>query len=161
MEDRLMDRRQMLVQRAREFFGDRLDDVLYLVQKDRQELRGWQEPAHVRATVRRAVREEGGGVAQITEVSVTEDTVTDVTQVLFEFGRGAAEPDRGQQRESIGQLLERGASALQKVARNTSDLTNEETFGLEAVLLLYGRPSLLVSEGRLASVPPFWNVLED
>ena len=48
-----------LVQRAREFFGDRLDDVLYLVQKDRQDLRGWQEPAHVRAAVRRAVREEG------------------------------------------------------------------------------------------------------
>jgi hypothetical protein len=29
------------------------------------------------------------------------------------------------------------------------------------VLLLYGRPALLVSEGRLGSVPPFWNLLED
>ncbi|HKB41914.1 MAG TPA: serine protease [Gemmataceae bacterium] len=156
-----MDRRQMLVQRAREFFGDRLDDVLYLVQKDRQDLRGWQEPAHVRAAVRRAVREEGGGVAQMTEVTVAQDTITDVTQVFFEFGRGAAEPDGGQQRETIGQILERGTSALQKVTRNTFDLTNEETFGLEAILLLYGRPSLLISQGRLASVPPFWNLIED
>jgi len=30
----------MLVQRAREYFGDRLDDVLHIVQQDRQELRG-------------------------------------------------------------------------------------------------------------------------
>jgi len=161
MEERTMDRRQHLVQRAREYFGDRLDDVLHIVQQDRQELRGWQEPAHVRAAVRRAIREEGGGIAQLTEVTLNEDTVTDVTQVFFEFGRGAAEPDRGQQRETIGQILERGDNALQKVARNTFDLTNEETFGLEVVLLLYGRPSLLVSEGRLANPPPFWNVLED
>jgi len=156
-----MDRRQHLVQRAREFFGDRLDDVLHNVQQDRQDMRGWQEPAHVRAAVRRAIREEGGGVAQLTEVTINEDTVTDVTQVFFEFGRGAAEPDRGQQREAFGQILERGANALQKVARNAFDLTAEETFGLEAILLLYGRPSLLVSEGRVANPPPFWNVLED
>src|SRR2546423_883661 len=81
MEERAMDRRQHLVQRAREFFGDRLDDVLHNVQQDRQELRGWQEPAHVRAAVRRAIREEGGG-AQMTQVTLTEDTVTDVTQVF-------------------------------------------------------------------------------
>ena len=107
-----MDRRQHLVQRAREYFGDRLDDVLHIVQQDRQELRGWQEPAHVRAAVRRAISEEGGGVAQMTQVALNEDTVTDVTQVFFEFGRGAAEPDRGQQRETIGQILERGGNAL-------------------------------------------------
>src|SRR5436305_14300569 len=155
MEDRAMDRTRHLVRRARGFCGDRLDDGLHNVQQDRQDMRGWQEPAHVRAAVRRAIREEGGGVAQLTEVTINEDTVTDVTQVFFEFGRGAAEPDRGQQREAFGQILERGANALQKVARNAFDLTPEETFGLEAILLLYGRPSLLVSEGRVANPPPF------
>ena len=52
-----MDRRQLVVQRVREFFGERVDDVLHMVRQDRQELRGWQEPAHVRAVVRRAIRE--------------------------------------------------------------------------------------------------------
>src|SRR5206468_6930583 len=53
----LMDRRQMVAQRAREFFGERLDDVVHMVRQDRQGLRGWEEPAHVRAVVRRAIRE--------------------------------------------------------------------------------------------------------
>ena len=34
-----MDRRQMVVQRAREFLGERLDDVVHMVRQDRQELR--------------------------------------------------------------------------------------------------------------------------
>ena len=69
-----MDRRQLVVQRTREYFGDRLDDVLAMIRQDRQELRGWQEPAHVRAVVRRAVREGGNG-----ENATAADTVT-VTQ---------------------------------------------------------------------------------
>jgi hypothetical protein len=161
MEDRAMDRRQTVVQRARDFFGDRLDDVLHMVREDRQTMRGWQEPAHVRAVVRRAVREEGGEVATTTQVTLNEDSVTDVSQVTYEFGRAAAEPDRGQQREATGQLLECGARALEKLTRNSNDLSVEEAFGLEAVLLVYGRPALLVSQGRLATVPPFWNLIED
>ena len=42
-----MERKQVIVQRAHEFFGDRLDQVLRMVQQDRQDLRGWQEPAHL------------------------------------------------------------------------------------------------------------------
>jgi len=147
-----MDRRQMVVQRAREFFGERLGDVVHMVRQDRQGLRGWEEPAHVRAVLRRTIqeaasRQEEGSVATITEV---------------EFGRGAGEPDRGQQREAVGQLLEAGATALEKVTRGgIPDLSLEEVVGLECVLLLYGRPALLVQDGRLASVPPFWNLLED
>src|SRR2546423_2639485 len=37
-----MDRRLLVVGRAREFFGDRLEDVLHMARQDRQELRGWQ-----------------------------------------------------------------------------------------------------------------------
>jgi hypothetical protein len=152
-----MDRRQMVVQRVREFFGERVDDVLPMVRQDRQELRGWQEPAHVRAVVRRTIREEGGNTSSTTpgRTATAETTET-------EFGRGAGEPDRGQQRETIGQVLEAGANGLEKAVRNAgNDLSPEEVFGLECVLLLYGRPALLVSENNLASVPPFWNLLED
>jgi hypothetical protein len=147
-----MDRRQVVVQRAREIFAERLDDVAHMVRQDRQELRGWEEPAHVRAVMRRTIQEGSPTGTPTTTVPVAE----------VEFGRGAGEPDRGQQREATGMLLEAGAFALEKVARNpTPDLTQEEALGLECVLLLYGRPALAVSGNRLASVPPFWNVLED
>jgi hypothetical protein len=150
-----MDRRQMIVQRAREFFGDRLDDVVHMVRQDRQELRGWQEPAHVRAVVRRTIREQGGG-------ETAAPTTTRTALAPTEFGRNAGEPDRGQQREAIGQMLECGALGLEKAARNAAiDLTPEEVCGLECVLLLYGRPALLIDDGSLASVPPYWNLLED
>lgn len=147
-----MERKQMIVQRAREFFGDRLDQVLHVVRQDRQELHGWQEPAHLRAVLRRAVKEGGSMEEQESAVAVAE----------AEIGRGAGEPDKGQQREALGQILESGASALEKVlASQTPELTLDEAFGLECVALLYGRPGLLVSAGRLASVPAFWNLLED
>jgi hypothetical protein len=145
-----MDRRQLIVERTRTVFAERLDDVVHMVRQDRQDLRGWEEPAHVRAVLRRTIREGAG--SETAAVAIAEP----------ECGRGAGEPDRGQQREAIGQLLEAGANGLERVLRQDApDLTAEERLGLECVLLLYGRPSLLVNEGRLASVPPFWNVLED
>ncbi len=153
-----MDRKNVLVQRTRDTFTDRLDDVLHMVARDRQELKGWQEPPHLRAAVRRAIREEG----QTTPEGRVSDTATEeASRSSLEFGRTAGEPDRGQQREAIGLLLEAGANALDRLIRNNNDLTNEEVIGLETVLLLYGRPSLTVQDDRLASVPPFWNILED
>jgi hypothetical protein len=147
-----MDRRQTVAQRTREFFGDRLDDVLPMVRQDRQELRGWEEPSHLRAVARRAVREEGSREPDTATTAVAE----------IEFGRAAGEPDGGRQREAIGQLLEAAAVALEKVARqNNPELTPEEIVGLECTLLLDGRPAIAVNQSRLASVPPFWNVLED
>jgi hypothetical protein len=145
-----MDRKQLVVERVREVFGDRLDDVRHMVQQDRQELRGWEEPAHVRAAMRRSVQE--GNETEFAEVTVAE----------LELGRRAGEPDRGQQREGVGHLLEAGSAGLEKMARNASaELTFPERLGLECVLLLYGRPAVLLREGRLAGVPPFWNILED
>jgi len=155
-----MDRKNMLVQRARDFFGERLDDVLHMVNLDRQEMRGWQEPAHLRATVRRSIRQQNAGNSSTYRTDST--TLTeDPTLTLCEMARPAGEPDPGQQREAMGRVLEVGANALQRIINNNLDLTNDETFGLETILLLYGRPSLLVQEDRLAAVPPFWNVLED
>jgi hypothetical protein len=123
-----------------------------MIRQDRQDLRGWEEPAHVRAVLRRTIREAG----------TTETENGDVIVSELEFGRTAGEPDRGQQREAIGMLLETGANGLEKVAREYApDLTPEERLGLECVILLYGRPALVVSQDRLSSVPPFWNILED
>jgi len=150
----MMDGKQLIVQRAREFFADRLDDVLHMVRQDRQELRGWEEPTHLRAVVRRTIQEGNNGDSE---------EQSSVALAIGDFGRPAGEPDRGQQREALGQLLEAGSFALEKLTRNSynPDLSPTEIVGLETVLLFYGRPQLLVSEGRLASVPPLWNVLED
>jgi hypothetical protein len=147
----MKDGKQLIAQRAREFFADRIDDVLHMVRQDRQELRGWEEPAHLRAVVRRIIQE-----------GAAEEPETQTTVGLAEFGRNAGEPDRGMQREALGQLLEAGACALEKlIAQPLSDLVPQEVIGLETVILFYGRPALMVSQGRLASVPPLWNVLED
>jgi hypothetical protein len=149
-----MDSKQLIVQRAQDFFADRIDDVLHVVRQDRQELRGWEEPGHLRAVARRTIREAGGGESE---------EMTDLAVAVGESGRAAGEPDRGQQREALGQLLEAGAAALEKIIRKQPhDITPAEVFGLEVVLLFYARPAVLVSEGRLASVsPPLWNWLED
>jgi hypothetical protein len=59
-------------------------------------------------------------------------------------------------------LLEAGAAGLDKAARwQVNELSAEETFGLECVLLLYARPAVFIADGKLASVPPYWNLLED
>jgi hypothetical protein len=148
-----MDRRQMVVQRVRECFGERLDDVLHMVRQDRQEMRGWQEPPHVRAAARRTIHEGGGDSSSAgNQAAVAE----------LEFARAAAEPDRGQQREATGLLLETGLTGLEKAARNAAaELSPQEVLGLESLLLLYGRPAVLIADGRLGSVPPLWNLLED
>ncbi|HZY91058.1 MAG TPA: trypsin-like peptidase domain-containing protein, partial [Gemmataceae bacterium] len=71
-------------------------------------------------------------------------------------------PAPGQQREATGRLLEAGAAGLEKLLRNQpAEVTGPEALGLECVLLLYARPAILVREGRLGSVPPLWNLLED
>ncbi len=143
-----MDRRQLIAQRARELFGERADDVLHHLRQDREELRGWQEPAHVRAVARRGVACAGG------------EQPVDAAEV--ESSRAAGEPDRGQQREAVGRLLEAGAAGLEKAVRGDGELTSEEAAGLESALLLYARPAVLVGDdGRLGDVPPFWNLLED
>jgi hypothetical protein len=152
-----MDRRQLVTQRARDYFGDRVDDVLEMVRQDRQEMRGWQEPAHVRAVLRRAARGQG---AETSNNPTT--TALRPTPAGSEAARAAGEPDRGQQREAVGLLLEAGAAALENVAANAAnDLTPEEVAGLECVLLLYGRPAVEVNDDGLAAVPPLWNLLED
>ena len=107
-----MDRRQMVVQRVREFFGERVDDVLHMVRQDRQELRGWEEPAHLRAALRRSIRAEGSQAQQETDTART-------LVFVSEFGRAAGEPDRGQQREAM--VAAGLAQPLQQIGRHGAD----------------------------------------
>jgi V8-like Glu-specific endopeptidase len=65
---------------------------------------------------------------------------------------------------AIAEALEDGRRAVLKV-RGTSEservsLTPNEQVGLEAVILLFGRPALLVQKGTFATPPPGWEVLD-
>lgn len=146
-----MDRKHVVLERTRELLGGRMEEVLHTVRTDRAMLRGWEEPAHIRCVLRRSIREgsqtpTGDGAVLVQEM---------------EFARTAGEPDRGQQRECLGQILEAGACALESMLhQHHPDLNASERLGLECILLLYARPALLLSQGQLGSVPSLWHVLE-
>ena len=119
---------------------------------------GRSRPTFARILLRS--REAGGGNSFTGEQAAS--ALTDRSSTDTEFGRSAGEPEHGQQREATGLLLEAGMAGLQKATRRTgSDLTPEESLGLECVLLLYGRPAVPLTNGSLASPPPLWNMLED
>ena len=88
-------------------------------------------------------------------------TLTERSAFDLDMGAGAGEIDCAR-REMTALLLDQGSAGLQKALRGSgSDLSPQETLGLECILLLYGRPAVLVTNDGLASVPPFWNQLED
>ena len=136
-----MDRRHFLARRLRELLGERLDDVAAMARQDCQEMRGWEEPAHVRAVLGKTFRD-----LDAAEQMSTRDSAT-ATQ----------ESSHG-----IGSLLEAGAVGLEKIALDRAvECTADEMLGLECVLNLYVRPAILVSQDRMGAVPPCWKVLDD
>jgi hypothetical protein len=151
MEEWNMDLKQLVLQRTRECFAERFGEIIAQVRQDRQSLRGWEEPAHLRAALRRAV-DGAAEAAAATETALAEP----------DSFRQAGEPGPAEQREALGRTLEAGADALEKVSQSQKpDLTAEELVGLECLLLLYTRPSLLVCNGHLAAIPPFWKALDE
>jgi V8-like Glu-specific endopeptidase len=64
----------------------------------------------------------------------------------------------------IAQALDDGRRAVLKVRAATNpaqvSLTPDEQVGLEAVILLFGRPALLVQNGTFATPPTGWEVLD-
>lgn len=59
-------------------------------------------------------------------------------------------------------LLTDGAAGLSKVVTGRADdLTSDEQNGLEAIILLEGRPPLFVQNGDFVMVPPEWTILDD
>ena len=55
-----------------------------------------------------------------------------------------------------------GAAGLRKVIKDQPDtLTEAEVIGLEAIIVLEGRPTLLIQGGDFSGLPPRWQVLAD
>jgi S1-C subfamily serine protease len=73
--------------------------------------------------------------------------------------RAAAAPEgtRGRRHE----VLEAGGRALTKLAAKgeAAELLPDERFGLEAIIVLQGRPALLIRNGRFADPPDGWSKL--
>lgn len=80
----------------------------------------------------------------------------------------AAEPPRQDAVEDALQAqreaaIEAGQRGIERVLEEgpQAPLSPEEQFGMEAIVLLVGRPALLIQEGRFAAVPADWSVLEE
>lgn len=141
-----MDRKQMIAQKAQDLLENRIDELQSRLQQDRQELYGWQEPAQMRAVLRHAVREDEEGI----------------TLMEIETARSAGEPERGQQRQAIGRMLDSASSALHKISQgDTSHLSSEEALALEFSLLIYARPGIILTPDHSISMAPFWTQLEN
>lgn len=63
--------------------------------------------------------------------------------------------------EARRQVLEHGRRAVEKLRQQDDpDLSEEELFGLEAIVLLQGRPAILIQEGHFFPPPNEWQILE-
>jgi len=58
--------------------------------------------------------------------------------------------------------IEAGRRAVERVANEgeNADLSPREVVGLEAIILLFGRPAILIQDGRFFPPPEDWKVLE-
>ncbi len=145
-----MDQRQMITQRAREFFPDGFENLLTAVRQDREMLRGWEEPAHLRSTLRRRTVSATPGQEEAGDVAVLAATLA----------RRSGELEPAQQREALGETLEAAVEAIKKLVANEVDtFTPEETSALAALLILYARPALCFEEGESNDIPIPWSAL--
>lgn len=89
------------------------------------------------------------------ELERPESTIQDLPE------DGAAAAVTRAAREARGTALLDGARGLEKLAGDPdADLTPVEQFGLEAIVLLEGRPALLVQSGDFGTPPADWSVLD-
>lgn len=61
----------------------------------------------------------------------------------------------------VDKRLRDGGAALDKMKKGDTNLSPSEQLGLEAIVLLFGRPPLLVQDGDFAAPPPEWAHLEE
>jgi glutamyl endopeptidase len=59
----------------------------------------------------------------------------------------------------VDKRLKDGGAALDKMKKGNDDLTPNEQLGLEAIVLLFGRPALLVQDGDFGEPPDEWKHL--
>ena len=74
----------------------------------------------------------------------------------------AAAPQQHDLQPETKALLETGARAVTKVQQNGPDvpLTSNEMQGLEAIVLVLGRPAILIQHGDYLAQPEPWDILE-
>ena len=58
--------------------------------------------------------------------------------------------------ERLPEYLRAGARAMDKIKKGDTNLSPDEQFGVEAIVLLFGRPALLVQDDDFAPPPPEW-----
>ena len=64
------------------------------------------------------------------------------------------------QSDTVSKRLNDGSKALDKMSKGDTDLTPSEQLGLEAIVLLFGRPALLVQDDDFGTPPEEWTSLE-
>jgi hypothetical protein len=142
-----MEPKHQLSECFRDLVGDWLETLLHVVRLDWQELRGWEQPAHLRAVLDRDDESPNPNAPS----SLPESAQSELTQAHV-----------SQQREGLGGLLEAGAAGVEKLLRQEQhNLSKEEAAGLECLLVLYVRPAVLVSHNHIAGISPLWGLLED
>lgn len=62
--------------------------------------------------------------------------------------------------EVVDQRLRAGRDALDKISKGKKSLTPNEQLGLEAIVLLFGRPALLIRNGDFDTPPEEWKHLD-
>jgi len=148
-----MDRKTCVIGRTREIFGDRLESVARVVEHDWDAYRTGSEPGHIGGVLRRSF---GEAIQAEAEAAPKE-----VSQAEAEYELGVENKDWPHRREEMERILKSGYGALDRLVRSDApDLSRDELVGLECCLALYGRPAILVSDGRLAPLSEFWKSLE-
>lgn len=91
---------------------------------------------------------------------------SEVSEALegFESVRRPRKPKREGESQEVRnerkRIVEAGKRAVSKLNDDRgTDLTREEQTGLEAIVLLIGRPAILVQGGRFANPPDEWSIL--
>jgi V8-like Glu-specific endopeptidase len=161
-----MMRSDLAVKRAKEIFGDQINEVQARVRSGEVTRRA--EPtsrAKARAVIVDATATELP-TATATELPAAPPAPARrrVTRAIVpptppepEAARAIDESARVAQNE----LAEHGARALDKIkAGRDSEVTTTEAVGLEALVLLEGRPALLVQDGHFFPPPDKWKILD-
>ncbi len=136
--------KEVAIQRARLFFGGQLTSVRDRVRSGEVQ---WQaEDPELRRGVQMTPR---------ALVDVDDPAAAGLA------GRIAARPEGKELRLAQTGALEQGARAIDKIlAGRDLEVTHEEAVGLEAIVLLTGRPALLIQDGKFFAAPADWQILE-
>jgi hypothetical protein len=140
-----MDHKQMIMQRVQDLREHHLDEVL------RQALHQIQHDWHTSPLL------EAPPMWALLRLAEGERAVPAALEAVVQSEINQA------RREILMQILDAGVSALEKLltAAALPELTPEDLFALEFVFLLYGRPALVVRQGRLTQVPEPWQIVEN